>query len=289
MKLKNKSTFMLAVLVIIWGATFPFEKMALADVSPFALSFYRFLIADILILLIFFQQVRKDFKDVFKSALVLGTFLSTGYVLQTVGLKYTTPAKSGFITSLSIVFIPFLAVFVEKTRLTFLNFFTLAIATVGIYFAEMSHNVFTFNIGDLLTVGCAVAFALHVVFTTSITKKLEGKHIALSFVQMGMIAAVNLPFYMMNYGADRWHFRDLWLISFIVVFASFFALLIQMKYQKHVGTIPSAFIYAGEPVAAAFFAYMMMGERYSSIQLLGFSLIVFSAIFTHLTSPQVES
>ncbi len=285
---KAKSTTMLVALVVIWGATFPFEKMALTDVSPFALNFYRFIIADVLILLLFFQKVKKDLGPVFKSAMLLGMFLSAGYVLQTVGLKYTTPAKSGFITSLSIVMIPFLSVFVERTKLTLLNFLTLMTATIGIYFSEMSGNIFTFNAGDLLTVGCAVAFALHVVFTTKITKKLEGRHIALSFLQMGVVALVNLPFYLLNFGGNKWQFRDVWLVGFIALFASFFALLIQMKHQKNVGTIPSAFIYAGEPVAAAFFSYLIMGERYSPFQLLGFSLIVFSAVFTHITSDRAE-
>lgn len=153
----------------------------------------------------------------------------------------------------------------------------------------MTENVFNPNVGDFLTIGCAVAFAFHVVMTTGITKKLKNKHIALTFFQMAFMTLVNIPLYAFNLSNDKWHISDVMIIGFIALFASLIALLIQMKYQKNVGTIPSAFIYAGEPVSAAFFSYLILSESFSPLQIVGFSLIVFSAIFTHLKTAKEKS
>jgi drug/metabolite transporter (DMT)-like permease len=289
LNVKTKSTLMLIILVTIWGATFPFEKMVLSHLSPFTLNFFRFLFADLLVLLLFFPTVKKDLKFVWKDGIILGTFMSAGYILQTWGLAYTTSSKSGFITALYIVLIPFFSLLIEKTRLNFVTLFALALATMGIYLSEMTGSVFNPNVGDLLTVGCAVAFAIHVVLTTGITKKLKDKHISLTFFQMGFVALANLPFYAFTFSKDVWHFEDVALIAFVAIFASLMALIIQMKHQKNVGTVPSAFIYAGEPLSAAIFSYLLLRESFSRIQLIGFSLIIFSAILTHLKATKEES
>ncbi len=288
MSLKAKSTLMLVILVTIWGATFPFEKMVLSHISPFSLNFYRFLTASLLLLFIFFPTIKKDLKFVWKDGIILGSLMSAGYILQTWGLSYTTSAKSGFITAFYIVLIPFFSILIEKSRLKFVTIFALLVATLGIYLSEMAGNVFNPNVGDFLTLGCAVAFAIHVVLTTSITTKLKDKHIALTFFQMFFVTIANLPFYGFTFSQDRWHASDVALIGFIAIFASILALIIQMKYQKNVGTIPSAFIYAGEPVSAAIFSYVILHENFSGLQLIGFSLIVFSAIFTHLRLTKKE-
>ncbi len=133
MNIKAKSTIMLIVLVTIWGATFPFEKMVLADISPFSLNFYRFLAADMLLLFMFFPTIKRDLRFVWKEGMILGTLMSAGYILQTWGLSYTSPAKSGFITALYIVLIPFFSFFIEKSRLSFTVILGLFTATFGIY------------------------------------------------------------------------------------------------------------------------------------------------------------
>ncbi|WP_456398954.1 DMT family transporter [Mesoaciditoga sp.] len=286
MTIKSKSTLMLSVLVTIWGATFPFEKMVLAHLSPFTLNFYRFLLADLFILFLFFPKIKSDLKFVWKEGTLLGTFISVAYILQTWGLTYTTSSKSGFITALYIVLIPFFSLAIEKTRLNFSVFFSLGMATLGIYLSEMNGNTFRLNTGDLMTIGCAIAFAIHVVLTTGITRKLEEKYIALTFFQMGFITLANLPFYIVNFSGDSWHLNDVTLILFISFFASFLALIMQMKYQKNVDTVPSAFIYAGEPISAAIFSYLLLKDHFSKVQIVGFSLIIISAILTHLKAEK---
>lgn len=170
---KIKSAFLLILLVIIWGATFPLEKIVLNDISPFSLNISRFLIADLIMLFCFFPTIKKDLTKVWKEGSILGILMSLGYIFQTWGLAHTTPARSGFITSLYVVFVPLVAIFVEPIALKARTILALLMAAIGIYLSELSGKIFSPSFGDLLTLGCAFAFAFQVVSTTVLTKKLK--------------------------------------------------------------------------------------------------------------------
>ncbi len=284
-----RSALLLILLVIIWGITFSLEKMILSRISPFSLNISRFFVADVIMLILFFPTIKKDFVRVWKEGTILGLLISFGYIFQTWGLVYTTPAKSGFITSLYVVLIPFVAIFVERISIRLSTIFALLIATAGIYLSNLSGEIFSPNYGDLLTLGCAIAFAFQVVSTTVLTKRLKNKHITLTFYQMMFVTITNIPFYFLSPHHDNWDFKIVAMIAVIAIFASVFGVLIQMKHQKNVGTIPSAFIYAGEPIVAAVFSMILMGERFSTTQLIGFSLIVGAAIFSQLVHPPKKS
>ncbi len=286
---KLKSTLLLVLLVVIWGMTFPLEKIVMRDISPFSLNLSRFFIADMVVLFFFFPTIKRDFVKVWKAGSILGVLMSLGYIFQTWGLAHTTPAKSGFITSLYVVFVPLVAFFLERIRLRLRMFFVLGLAAFGIYLSELSGKIFSPNFGDYLTIACAVAFAFQVVATTILTKKLENKHITLTFYQMLFVTLTNIPFYLFTSHKDRWTIENLSFIVAIAVFASVMGTIIQMKHQKNVGTIPSAFIYAGEPVAAAFFSVVIVGEHFTFVQMIGFSAIIVSAILAQLNHSALKS
>ncbi len=282
---KEKSFYpilFLSLLVTIWGFTFPLEKIALESISPFSLNLYRFLIADLLMLAIFFPIIKRDFMITLRSGAILGGLTAVAYLFQTWGLAYTTPAKSGFITSMYVVLTPLLSVLIEKTKLNYKTIAALFLASIGIYLTELSGNVFVPNFGDFLTLLCSFAFAFQVVATTVLMKKEEGKEIAITFHQLYMVTIVNLPFYLFSFHSDRWNFQALSLTVFIALFASVMGTIWQMRYQKQVGTVASAFIYVGEPVTASIFSALIVGERFGTFQMIGFAAIVVSAVWIQI-------
>ena len=63
---------------------------------------------------------------------VLGVFLFVAFVTQTIGLQWTTPGKSGFITSLYIVMVPFLYWIVARRSPGWTQIGGAVLATVGL-------------------------------------------------------------------------------------------------------------------------------------------------------------
>ena len=164
MSVKREWIAPLALLFVsfIWGATFVVVQNAMSFVGPFTFNGIRFLFAGIILLfvqMIFSQKTSKqELKHSSLAGLMVGFFLFVGYLLQTFGLLYTTSSKAGFLTGLSIVMVPILSFIFLKQKATIFIVIGIAVATAGLYLLTAGDS-FQLNIGDILVLGCAVAFA----------------------------------------------------------------------------------------------------------------------------------
>ncbi|RLD13540.1 MAG: EamA/RhaT family transporter, partial [Caldiserica bacterium] len=159
----RKDTLSLIVATILWGITFVVVKKGVEAYHPVSFLFLRFSIT-FLVLTVFMALTKRKIKnEIFVKGLILGIFLFFGYILQTVGLKYTTPSKSAFLTSLFVLFTPFISFFILKTKIKFRTVLAVILASAGIYLM-FGLSIDTINIGDILTILCAVSWAFHIVF-----------------------------------------------------------------------------------------------------------------------------
>ncbi|HID01398.1 MAG TPA: EamA family transporter, partial [Piscirickettsiaceae bacterium] len=127
----KKAEMVLLGITAIWGFTFPAMKVSLDYISPILFLAYRFGIASLLMLLIYRNKVLR--RDTFKEGFILGTTLFFGHGFQIIGLKYTTASNSAFITSLYVVFTPFVAYLILREKIKPGNFVSLIIAVMGLY------------------------------------------------------------------------------------------------------------------------------------------------------------
>src|SRR2546428_5080184 len=148
----------LVLTTVIWAATFPATKRVLEQVLPLSFLFQRFLVSSLVLALVFVVARRpiRWSAETLRTAAIVSVFLFVGYVAQTVGMRYTTASNSAFITALYVVLVPLFL-----RRLDFRLWTALSFAVSGLWLlirpsAEM-------NRGDLYTLACAAAFALHII------------------------------------------------------------------------------------------------------------------------------
>lgn len=264
-----KSIFFLILVTVIWGTTFPIFKIALPGVSPFVFNGLRFLVAGLISLL--FTK-----KPAIKTGIILGIVIGFGYLAQTWGITLTTASKSGFITSLYIVIVPFFSYMIEKQKVSKVQIVGFPLAFLGSYL--LSGGIEGFNTGDLLNLLCAFCFALHVVLITHLSKEKEPKDL-LAF-QFLTAAAIN---FIAGLG-QSWSMPafTLRVVFYAAVFPSIIALFIQMKYQKKVGSNTTALIFVGEPIFAMIFSFLFIGEKMNTIQIIGGGILIFSILLASL-------
>ncbi|MDK2899659.1 MAG: hypothetical protein PWQ45_161 [Thermosipho sp. (in: thermotogales)] len=256
----------LLLVTLIWGLTFPIQKMVLVDISPFAYNAIRFWIATVLSFFVFGKGN--------KYGLILGVVLGISYAAQTWGLTLTTSSKSGFITAFYIVLIPIFSYFIEKEKPTKVQIIAFLIAMIGEYL--LSGGIDSINFGDILTFFCAILYALHVVLVTEFSKKSPEKDLLTS--QFLMVALLNSLF-----GLNQSWKIDVKIFSvalFTAIFATIYALIAQAKYQKVVGSNTSALIFVGEPVFATIFSIILLSERLDMLQIFGVVLTMFALILS---------
>jgi len=257
---------MLLLVTLIWGTTFPIQKMILPGVSPFVLNAARFGIAG---LFSFLLQPRQEFK---KGA-ILGLVMGVAYLTQTWGLSLTASSKSAFITSLYIVLVPLFAFLLERERLAFWQKLGFPVALLGSFW--MAGGMKGFNFGDLLTVFCAITFAVHVVLVTRFSR--NTRETALLGYQFLFAALFNALFGL----GDSWSFSlaSAGVMVYMAIFPSVIALFLQLKFQKVLGSNASALVMSGEPVFAFLFSAWLLGEWLTGMQFAGAGLLLLAVFF----------
>lgn len=271
----KRAELILLGITVIWGFTFPAMKVSLAYLSPVLFLAYRFGIASLLMLLIFRKKAIKS--ETFFEGFILGTTLFFGHGFQIVGLKYTSASNSAFITSLYVVFTPFIAYFLLGDKLRVRDFLSLSVAIAGLYL--ISGASLSFNYGDLLTVLCAISFAFQIVL---VQKFGERDYLSLAFWQIfwnfvfSTIYALIFEGFVLPIGITPWLG-----ILYTGVFATVIAFTLQVKYQKETKAHKAALIYSAEPIFGHISAFLTIGEVLSLRGYLG-ALLILTAIWNEI-------
>lgn len=171
---------MLLVTAIVWGSGFVITAIALEYLTAYQVMAGRFLLASIILTVIFGYKLKKASKSVIWKGILLGSILYIAFALQTVGLQYTTPSKNAFLTAVNVIIVPIIALAVYKRRIDGYEIIGSLIAIVGIGFLSLQGSL-TMNIGDALSLACAVAFAFDIFCTNLFVQKEDA--IALTIIQ----------------------------------------------------------------------------------------------------------
>ncbi len=258
MSTRLRADLALVFIAFIWGATFVVVKRALDDISSVLFLTVRFSLAAV-VLAIYFRRGWIPKREHLLSGLLVGACLGIGYALQTVGLETTTPANAGFITGFYIPLVPILSAFYFRRPPATVEGVGVVIATIGIGLLTWPEGELSFRKGDLFVLGCAVAFAFHILLTGHYSKFVP--HRSLSFTQIAVAA--------LSGWATYWWIepvRVVWTGAVITallttaLFATALALAVQSWAQKHTTSTRTALIFALEPVFAWITSYIMTGE-----------------------------
>jgi drug/metabolite transporter (DMT)-like permease len=239
---------------VLFGATFIVIKQAVEILPPMAFVGWRFLIGAAALLLLAAPRGLSVWRD----GLLAGLLLFAGYALQTEGLARTGAANSGLITGLYVVFTPLIAALFSRTRLSGWALTGTGTAFVGLALLTLHHGIHL-DAGDLLTVGCAVAFASHIV----VLSRVASRHPVVPFttVQLVVTATLALVASGLREGlpTPTREVLPALLMTGLVVTAG--AFLLQVWSQTLIGPARTAVILTLEPVAATFFAASILHER----------------------------
>jgi len=154
----------LLTVAILWGLNFVVIKDAIADTGPMTYLLWRHVLAAIMLAAVMPRTALRTRRRDWLYGSVLGVFLFTAFATQTIGLQWTTPGKSGFITSLYIVMVPFLYWIVARRSPGWAQIGGAALATVGLGLLSLRGG-FGMSLGDLLTLAGALGFAAQITAT----------------------------------------------------------------------------------------------------------------------------
>ncbi len=271
----------LFVATIIWGGTFVVVKAALSDVSPLFFLGTRFLLAALILTPFVVSRQAEFTSNALRAGILLGIFLFIGFATQTIGLKYTTASKSGFITGLLVVFTPLLQLLIEKRMPRPGNLIGIVFVVAGLYFLTSPRGS-EFNIGDGLTLACAFFFALYIVYLDVYSKMYN--ILVLTYIQ---IAAVAILSFSGAFTTETMYINFTGNLVFALLYTGLLATLLttylQTRYQQHTTPTRAAIIFALEPVISAILAFLILSEILGTVGILGGAAIVAGLIISELS------
>lgn len=274
----------LTITAIIWGSGFVMSALALEYYTPYQILAVRFIIGALLLSIVFHKCLLRMDKSVLWKGALLGVFLYGAFALQTVGLQFTTPSKNAFLTGVNVVMVPLIAFILYKRKLDTFELFGAVLALIGVAVLSLQWST-TINIGDVLTLGCAVMFAFHILYTARFVRTEDA--ILLTLLQM-VVAAVISSVTVIGMGETSFSMEPKGLSSvlYLAVFSTTLAFLMQTVGQKHLSETKAAIILSTESVWGMIFSVALAYELLTFRMFLG-ALIIFIAILLSEVRPQL--
>ncbi len=269
----------------IWGGAFLSMKGTLERLDVNSFLAWRFLIATLLLILIRPSVLKKIDLPFFKKGVILGIFLSSGYIFQSFGLTLTTVSNTGFITGLYVVLTPIVAAVILRKNISLVEWFAVLVATIGL--ALLSLNGLQFGLGEFLVLISALLFALHIVGLGEWSKGLDAY--ALTVLQLGTCAVVTfLASFKSGFKAPPdsgvW-----WSIIYTAIFATALAFIVQTWAQSFIAPSTVGVILAAEVVFAAGLGIWFLNEPVTLRIALGGLLVLASMYLIILLDQRKES
>jgi drug/metabolite transporter (DMT)-like permease len=264
----------------VWGGTFVMVQDAVAKLPTLAFLGYRFMAAAVVVALVWRTAVRALPAAGWRAGLLMGVFLTLGYVLQTLGLEHTTVSNAGFITGLFVVLTPVLAAVFLRDRIGPLAWGAAVVSAAGLFLLSGGGSP---NTGDVLVLGCAVAFAAHILATARAAAVYDTG--ALLVVQLGVVGAACTLGAIATGDLQAPPDGSVWIALVVTALvATCLGFFIQTYAQKHTSATRTALILASEPAFTALCGYLFNDERLQAIGWLGAALIMSSILVVELAA-----
>ena len=274
---------LLLLTALIWGSAFAVVKNTLDSFSPAAIIAMRYTIATALTSIAFRKHLRAlTREDILRGALV-GLLLSAAYIVQTIGLSYTTASKNAFLTAVYVMLVPFFSMALFRQRLRRANFVAAAMMLLGIGLLSLDGESGGLNVGDLLTLLCGALFAGHIIAVERCQRRTDAY--ALIVLQFGFCAVYALVYALLFERGMPLTFNagSVGGLLYLAVFSTTIAMSLQNIGQSMAPASHASILLSLESVFGVIFSCLLLGERVTPRILLGFAVIFAALMVSELT------
>ncbi|MDQ0242877.1 drug/metabolite transporter (DMT)-like permease [Bacillus fengqiuensis] len=271
---------MLLITAIVWGSGFVVTAIALEYLTAYQVMAGRFVLAVIILTMLFGYKFKKFTKSVVWKGAILGTILYIAFALQTVGLEYTTPSKNAFLTAVNVVIVPIIAYLIYKRRIDRYEIFGSGLAIVGIGFLSLQGSM-TINLGDVLSLLCAVGFAFDIFYTNLFVQKEDA--ISLTIVQFITAALISVAVVFIQGDIPATMGKEAaYSIVYLAVFSTTIAYLFQNMAHQYTSATKAAIILSTESFFGMLLSVLFLHEVLTGRMMMGAIMILMAILIAEV-------
>lgn len=289
------SSLLLFLAAFIWGVAFVAQSMGMNYMGPFSFNGARFLMGSAVLLPFIIIRRKKGkmkgletpgWKETFTGGICCGLALCAAALCQQIGILYTTVGKAGFITTLYIILVPIMGIFLKK-KVSGRVWAGAAIAAVGMYLLCMSEQ-FALSRGDTYVFICAVLFSIHILVIDHFSSKADGVELScIQFLTAGtissMIALIVEKPVIGNF------IEGIIPLAYAGILSSGVAYTLQVIGQKELDPTVAALILSMESVFSVLAGWVILGQVLSPRELSGCALVFSAVILVQLPDKKKKA
>lgn len=288
---KAKSSLSIIGLVFIsfvWGVGFVVMKDAVSAASPLYVLAFRFGIAALPLVFIFFKSFLTATKGDYLRGLLVGLAITAAYLFQAYGAKYTTASKNSLITASYTIFIPFIAwlFFKRKPKITSILFAIIAFVGIGFICIDTFDEI---NIGDIFTLLSGLCLGIQMVLLSEFSKKTSPRFLTVMQFVVGTV--ICFAFAPLESSFPTYMFTDLsllWRVLFLGLICTLLCILVQGVCQKHLPVTISGLIMSSESLFGALGGIVINNDPFSSMMIVGMILLIIAIVGEQCTPMILE-
>lgn len=272
----------LVMAALISGLSFVAQKLGMLYVGPFTFNTLRCFIGCVSLLPVMFLLSSKQ-KCSFQGGILAGIVLFIAFSINQYCMIYADAGKAGFITSLYILFVPVIAIFL-KHKLSLNVAISILIALIGLYLL-CAKGTMSFEMWDIFLFVSAFFFALHIIIVSHYSKKNDA--IKLSLLQFLIAGILSLPFALLLEHPSLSLILLGWKpILFIGVIVTAGAYTLQIFGHKATKPVVATLVLSSEAVFAVIFGMMFLGETLSLKEITGCVVMLFAIVISQIKNKK---
>lgn len=289
MNKQKKADLLLLLVTAFWGFSYYLTDLCLEEMPPMALNAFRFILAFIVLGILFFKRIRKLNLITLKYSFYIGITLTGTYIFYAYGISRTTLSNAAFICALTVIFTPLLEFIFKRVKPTPKLFVCLVICVLGLALLTLNDTLIP-KAGDIICLGVPFCYAIDLILTEKAVNTKGVDALNLGVFQLAVVGIITLLISFMIEEPRLPKTGAIWtaalFLGLVCTGAAFVMQAVQQKYTtaNHVGLI-----FTLEPVFASIIAYIFAGEVLRGRSYMGMLLMMFSLVLMEVELPFIKS
>ncbi len=270
---------LLATVILVRSTSYAFNKIAAGTMGTFTLLSDRFLLAFLVLVMIFWKKIAHTDKESLKSGAIIGTFFFIVMSLEVMALQLAPSSTVGFLQNTAVVFVPIFGIFLLKNKPDKKVFISVTLAIVGVALMSLQEGISGSALGITYAILSAMSYAMAIIMTDRFSKK--GDALLIGIYQLAFMGGWALLFACIFEEPRLPNTQGEWMmIIFLAVLCSSFGYAFQTVAQKHTTAEIAGLFTALAPIGAGVTGLLILGEGFTVQSLAGAVLILASIVIS---------
>jgi drug/metabolite transporter (DMT)-like permease len=283
---KKEALLLTIIASSLWGTSFPAIKIGLQFMDAYTFVFLRFLFALLIMLAVVLFSKNFSFNFDKRLILFLGCINGVAYLLQYIGMSYTSASKSSLLINLTVVWVALLSPILLKEKIGRKKLSGVILSLLGIVFVTTNLDFQSLGIGtmlgDLIVIAAGMIWAIFILYNKPLVNKTENLTASLTwllfFTVLPLIPVV--PFSAKNFLTLPW---EAWsAILYTAIFCWNIPYYIWSKGLRKLSAVTSSVILLNEIVVSVIISTIFLGDSLTVVTGIGAVLIMFAIVLVSM-------